>query len=300
VASAVLLVMGTSCGLMELSNFNVLDMHIDSSLHLIPAGRHWPGEPSGAGSYHFFFHTGTGFTTVDLFEQRAGTDSTVRLLYLETNTNQVLDRTVKTDVILAGAFGNLYIQKECFYASPMQRGYSSVSVRSYFRSPIDATPPEITSPHDLPPLTSVSLVRVFRVAPGFVVVSANYEVSGALVSVNVSQTKGGEWVSGETHMVQVEGQSCYLRQYGIPVSMDAPGYARSLRFPLPPNVLPQELAAVVQSYGYDKLVRVDVLNEGAAVSTRFLRPSVTKEEEQLNPLCEARFRQQLALGLPTV
>jgi hypothetical protein len=289
--------MGTAC---ELSNFNVREMHIDAGLHLIPVGPRWLGEPSDPGSYYFFFHTATGFTTVNHFEQRPGKSSAVRLLYLETNTKQVLDRTVKTDLILSGAFGNVYIQKECFYASPIQRGYSSVSVESYFRSSIDVMPAEVASPQNLPPLTSVSLVRVLRAAPEFVVVSANYEVSGALVSVNVSQAKGGDWGSGATHMVQVEGRSDYLQQYGIPVSMDVPGYARSQRFPLPAVALPQELNAVVQSYGYDKLIRVDVLKDGTVESTRFLQPEVTKEEEQLNPLCEARFRQQLALGLPTV
>src|SRR5208337_2127295 len=62
--SAVLLLMGTSC---ELSNFNVREMHIDSGLHLIPVGPRWLGEPSDPGSYYFFFHTATGFTTVNHF-----------------------------------------------------------------------------------------------------------------------------------------------------------------------------------------------------------------------------------------
>jgi hypothetical protein len=298
--SAVLLLADTSCGLKELSNFDVREINIDSGLHLIPVGSRWMPQQGDPGSYYFFFHTATGFTTVDHLESRPGTGSPVRLLYLETTKNQILDRTVKTDLILSGAYGNLYIQKECFYASPIQRGYSAVSVQSYFGSSIDARPAEVPSPQDLPPLTSVSLVRVLRVAPEFVVVSANYEVSGALLSVNVSQAKGGEWVSGATHMVQVEGRSDYLQQYGIPVSMDVPGYARNQRFPLPAVDSPQELAAVVQSYGFDKLIRVDVLKDGAAASTRFLQPEMTKEEEQLNPLCEARFRQQLASGLPTV
>jgi len=53
-------------------------------------------------------------------------------------------------------------------------------------------------------------------------------------------------------------------------------------------------------YGYNRLIQQDELNAGVAISSRFLQPSVTEEENTLNALCESRFRQQQTLGLPTV
>jgi len=239
---------------------------------------------------------------VDHLERGPGASSPQRLLYLEAGKDQVLDRTVKSVKILGGPFGDLFADKTCFYASPIERGYSAVAVRSYFRAPIYETPAELQSPpQNLPPLTSLSLVRVFRETPEFVVISADYEPSGTLGSVNVSEVRGGDWVKGETHMVPTEGRLGYLQKYGIPVSIDVQSFARLHRFPLPPVALVQEQAIYIQHYDYDKLIRVDALKDGALVSTRFLRPSVTKEErETLDALCGARFHKQQAMGLPTV
>jgi hypothetical protein len=55
-----------------------------------------------------------------------------------------------------------------------------------------------------------------------------------------------------------------------------------------------------QHYGHNKLIRQDDLKDGAIISSRFLQPSVTDEENVLDSLCESRFQQQQTLGLPTV
>jgi hypothetical protein len=65
--------------------------------------------------------------------------------------------------------------------------------------------------------------------------------------------------------------------------------------------LAQEKNVMNEFYGFGKFIRQDELKEDAIVASRWLQPSVTKEEkETLNPLCDARFRQQQAIGLPTV
>jgi hypothetical protein len=301
VCSALLLSL-IGCGLFTPTSFNFTELRIDSDLHLIPIGPHLPARVATPGSFYSVFHTGTGLTLVEHFIKQAGVDSPERLLYLEAGKNQVLDRTVKSVEILKGPFGSVYADKTCFYASPIERGYSAVSVRSYFHTPVDEKPSELTTaPENMPPLTSLSLVRVFRDAPEFVVVSANYEPGGALGSVNVSDAKGGDWARGETHMVPAEGRLGYLQKYGIPVSIDVQSYVRLHRVRLPSVALPQEFSAMVQHYNYDRMIRVDTLKDNTAVSSRFLQPSVTSEERDvLDALCEARFHQQLKMGLPTV
>jgi hypothetical protein len=239
---------------------------------------------------------------VEHYLKQSGVYSPERLLFMETGTNQVLDRTVRSVEILKGPFGSVYANKTCFYASPIERGYSAVSVRSYFHSPTDEKPSELsTAPEKMPSLTSLSLVRVFRDAPEFVVVSANYEPTGALGSVNVSDAKGGDWVAGTTHMIPAEGRSSYLQKYGIPLSIDIQIYLRLRRIPALSVALPEEFSAMVQHYAYDKLIRVDALKDNIVVSSRFLQPAATKEEtDTLDALCEARFHQQQMMGLPTV
>jgi hypothetical protein len=170
-ASAFVLI-ESSCGP---TNFNVDQMKIGTDLHLIPIG-HRTLRDSGRGSHYFFFHTATGLTTVDHIDTRPSGPE--RLLYLETGSNQVLDRTVKKEEILRGGYGTVYSTKTCFYASPLARGYSSVSVGGG-NNGIAEVPTELANaPAVLPPLTSVSVIRIFRAAPEYVVVAGNYEPMG--------------------------------------------------------------------------------------------------------------------------
>jgi hypothetical protein len=290
---------GSSCGPRD---FNVNELRIDSDLHLIPVGSQTLRVPD-KGSYYSFIHTWTGLTIVDHIDARHGRGE--RLFYLETSPNAVLDRTVKMEAILKGRYGTVYSKKTCFYARPLARGYGSVSVGAG-NNGIDEVPAELANaPETLPPLTSVSLIRIFRTAPEYVVVAGNYELDGKMGGLQISGAKDGDRVpylgGGDYVFPGPTGQPAeFAKQYGIPARFDVQDYLRSHRLTLPATDLPQEIAAVDLHYGYDKLIRQDTLSNGIIRSSRFLRSSVTSEEKILDPLCESRFRQQRAAGLPTV
>src|ERR1700719_739449 len=108
VISALLLIL-ISC---QPNFLNSTKLEIGPDLHLVPSGR-ISAEPR-IGSYYFFFYTTTGLTIVDHFQKKPGVDTRERLLHLETDHNQVLDRTVKSDEILKGRFGTIYAEKTCF------------------------------------------------------------------------------------------------------------------------------------------------------------------------------------------
>ena len=163
--------------------------------------------------------------------------------------------------------------------------------------------PRISSPVEgLPPLTSLNLVRIFRNSPGYVVVSANYERDGSLGSLNVgngtSMYRTGDPQVDDLMRRQLNPT---LTTYGIPTQIDVQKYLSSRRMPLPAVASAQEKNVVHEIYGFGKLIRQDELKDGAIAASRWLQPSVTKEEkETLNALCDARFLQQQAIGLPTV
>lgn len=122
---------------------------------------------------------------MDHFERKPGAVARERSLYLETGQDQVLDRTVKTDEILSGPFGTVDAVKECFYTRPIENGFGSVAVEFNGNDKEHELPSEVPSPTvGLPPLTSLSLVRIFRTSPEYVIVSANYERDGSLGSLN--------------------------------------------------------------------------------------------------------------------
>jgi hypothetical protein len=290
------------------------ELKIDSHLHLILEGDvSLPRfqEPD-VGSYYAPFH-GAWITSVDHFERKPGALARQRSLYLETGQDEVLDRTVKEDEILRGPFGSVNATKECFYTRPIQNVYSSVSVEFNGNDLEHELPSEVSKPaEDLPALTSLSLVRIFRTSPEYVIVSANYEANGGLGSLNFGEAKDGNPVDGggtsvyrtpdpQVNESQEKELAPVLTKYGIPTHIDVQEYLLSRRMPLPAVAFAQEKNVMNEFYGFGKFIRQDELKNGAIVATRWLQPSVTEEEKQtLDPLCDARFRQQQALGLPTV
>jgi hypothetical protein len=284
------------------------DLEITPDLRLNPV--HLLDREPSSGSFYAFEHLAS-LTSVDHFRKRTGAEPTVRLLYLETDDQQVLDRTVKTVEILSGRFGAVYADKSCFYSRPVENTYSFVSVHSYFKHPIVKAPAEFSqAPLSLPPLTSLSLVRVFRTAPEFLIVAANYEPNGDLGSLRIDGARDGDWLSSSDVPATGDGfvrrfpddhSSVTTRKYGIPEHIDVDAYLRSRWMPLGEVSTPEEVVVFNQHYGYNKLIQQDELKSGAVIRTRFLEPSVTEEEENvLNRLCEEKFRQQQALRLPTV
>jgi hypothetical protein len=251
-------------------------------------------------------HTATGLTSVNHFDAKLGKGERERLLYLESGPNRILDRTVKTEELLKGAFGTLYSTKTCFYESPLTRGYSSVSVGAGYNDIATEIPIELPKdPETLPPLTSISVVRIFRDLPEYIVVVANYEVDGKMGGLQVSGAKGGNGdplFHGGSYVVPYPtGEpSRLIKKYGLPDLVDIQEYLRSSRLLLPPVAFQQEITIVDLHYGYDKLIRQDLLKDGVLTSSRFLQPSVTPEENILDPLCETRFRQQRTAGIRTV
>ena len=267
------------------------------------------GEPT-TGSFYVFDYLGTGLTTVDHFQKKLRAESPVRLLYLETDANQILDRTVKTFQILKGPFGAVYVEKSCFYTRPIESTYSFVSVHSYFKHPIVEVPSELSrGPESLPPLTSLSLIRVFRAPPEYLVVVANYEPNGEVGSLHIDGAKDGDWVHsslvpasglGFVHRIPNDHSSEALRKYGIPERIDVEVFLRSHQIPLAKVSLPEEVVVLNLHYGYNTVIQQNELANGATVRVRFLQPSVAEEETVLNPHCESHFKQQSTLGLPTV
>lgn len=288
------------------------ELKIDSGLHLIVTGGSFQ-EPN-AGSYYFRFRA-PDVTSVDHRDKKPGAVARERLLYLETGRDQVLDRTVKTDEILRGPFGTINAVRECYYTRPIRSGFGSVSVEFNGNDTEHELPSEIsTPPEGLPALTSLSLVRIFRTSPEYVIVSASYERDGSLGSVNFGDAKNGSPVRTDPLGTRVyrspdpqvnesarKEVAPLLTKYGIPTHIDIEKYLLSRQLQLPPVAFDQEKNVMNEFYGFGKFIRQDELKEGAIIASRWLQPSATEEEkETLNPLCDARFRQQQAMGLPTV
>lgn len=300
------LILASTAASQEPLGYFVTELRIDNLQHLVPSGSRSQVEPV-EGAYYSVHHTGTGFTSVAHIEKKPGAAQAERLFYLETNTDQILDRTVKEDEILKGPFGTVYVEKTCFFNRPVASNWSHVTVMT--GSSKDLSTPEIPaefseSPKDLPPLTSFSVVRVFREHAGYVLAAANYESSGELGSLNIAETKDGYVIPGHASTVfffQGDWNKPVAEKYGVPLRINVQEYLHSRQLFLPNVALEQEFVVVNQHFGFDKLIRQEHLDDkGTVVSSRYLRPFVTEEENSVESECSSRFRQQQAMALPTV
>lgn len=303
-----LIVIASSCaGCGPRTNFFVHGMKIDAKQNLIPVGSRMWQHPD-TGSYYMFFYTATHLTIVNDFAPQEGTPDVRQLLYLEAS-HDVLERTVKDDQVITGPFGAIVVEKDCRYNHPVATYWSSIQVLLQSSHPDigreipDAVP---AVPADLPPLTSISIVRIFRGGPQFIFGSGNYEADGTLSSIQHGKIMNGDLQSvaitmaGPHYNLSPQGFNEIRQTAGLPPRVEVENYLRLKRLPLPVISDPEERTLVVLVYGFGQLVRQDSLVNGVVTSSGYLRPVVTEEERTLGPECDARFREQQSAGIPTV
>jgi hypothetical protein len=283
-------------------------MKIDAEQHLIPVGPKSLRHPN-SGAYYMFFHTATKATVVNHLDCQGRSGDVRELLYMEADRD-VLDMTQKNDQIVTGPFGAIIVQKECRYNRPVATYWSSIKVLLQSGHPDisrEIPDPVPAVPANVPSLTSISIVRIFRAGPQLVFGSGNYEANGTLGSIQTGKIVNGD-VQWPSPITMAGPQLNLMKQRfdeiressGLPPRFEVENYLRRKRLPLLNTSNPEERTIVVLVYGFGQLVRQDSIDEGVVTSSRYLRPVVTEEEGILGPECDARFRQQQSVGIPTV
>lgn len=135
----------------------------------------------------------------------------------------------KTQLLFSGAFGNVHAIFTFFYAPDYRRDPNTIEVRSYLSNAAFETPVEEDTviPVAEASLTAISLVRVFRHTPEFLVISADYTPAGGLSAFHVNATAGGVWTnapgaSGRSDIdvgtTSVGDRSPLRRAFGFPAA----------------------------------------------------------------------------------
>jgi hypothetical protein len=274
-------------------------MQVGPDGRLNPVGSQSLFKPD-SGPYYLFFY-GANLTMVDHMERNHGDSDAHRSLYLETKRDGSLDRTVKSDLLLTGDFGTIYAEKTCFYNRPVESNYSSVAI-AFFSNGYDSgfeTPALLAdAPRALPSVTSVSLIRVIRNNADYMLVAGDYESTGELRGLHLGKANGGK-ISTNKSSFSAGITRAALDEYGIPftIKVDADMSSHPVRLPEPR--LPEQSTWLILFFDFGKLIQQLELRAGVPVSSRWLRPSLTKEEQIIGPECDLRFRQQKSMGFPT-
>lgn len=200
--------------------------------------------------------------------------------------------------LLSGPYGNVYGVVTYYYEG------------QYSKNSLDTMPWMNDLPQILPevldhvegieklPLSAISLVRIFRAPPEFLIASANYSSDGHLYELHVNGAKGGTWVhsneligphSGKVGIATMIGDDKKTREFfGFPEKFPVSDYLGGKAQPFSDVKLDGVLDAVNLHYDESRVVRQDVYVATKGRTTSFLNFPQSKEDEALRAIDHER------------
>jgi hypothetical protein len=238
------------------------------------------------------FHYQVGYSVdhyAGLREPRTRYDS------LDLDENRRLRSRTKAQELLHGDFGTIYARSTYYYADGY-RGPHPQRFTVAYANELEHETPEILPalPGEGQELAAVSVARIFRAPPEFLIASANYDADGRLESVHVNGARNGDWV----HSNEVPEP---YRSLGVATMLDSPPrvlayYGLPSRFPVDayrnapsPDVfgraqLAGDLDIVNLHLDQTRFVEQVLFHSHGAAERRFLRFRLTDVDRLLAPL----------------
>ena len=258
------------------------------------------------GSYYQIF-TGQSGTSVEHFFQRDPATPRVKYSYLDTNMkDHLVYRSVNTREILRGPFGTVYSEKTCFFHLPIESWSNELNVHLYANSvgepPIMSDEPPGTAPATL---TNVSVIRVLRGGPEFIVAAAMYGADGRAMTLSVEVGRNADWVQASVargtgtrffnHAALTGDEAAVMTSFGLPetISIEHALIQRPIGLATPSEG-PVDQDAISLHYAYDRWLRQDEYLAGGEHHTRYLTYVRTPEDIALDEPCAERFPEREA------
>jgi hypothetical protein len=261
-------------------------------------------------NYYYPFENFTGAIAINHFSQKGAHSQRIRYTYLAMRPDHVIGESAKTREVLRGAFGEVFATKACYYnvqAVPGEQWSNHFDVQSYSIQPgFEPASVQAEKPADVAEtLFYLSVVRVFRAAPEYLVISAVYAQNGGLRSVYINGSKGGDWIhpndlTGFDSDAVTFGRARApetLRHYGLPQQIDIQQYRRKFASPLAKIALESVTDAVNLHFNFGEWTRQDEFGPDGSHRTRYLTYVQTAEDRILEPVCNQEFVDEFKKGI---
>src|SRR5258708_9935270 len=199
----------------------------------------------------------------------------------------------KRQVLMQGPYGTVFADSTYYYGKQYNHGPTDFHVELYFNEGSHEPAERIGITNEVGALSAISMVRVFRAAPGFLVACATYDRTGRLLVLSVDGSENGNWVhSNEIKALYpnldvgtIYADKPKTREYfGIPETFPIADYLQK------PQNEAQKLALAIYSdtvnlhYQRNRYVRQDTFGGDGSHTTEFFRYTVTPEDQQLEPI----------------
>ena len=276
-------------------------MEIDSKALTVRLLEPFPGLYFGAsGAFYFKFTSAYGRYTIDHFEKADKSAKSVRYNAFFVDPQDRLITRSKYHELLHGSFGTVFARTTYFYADEYGEKWTDFETAPYMND-VGSEPPQVMvePPGGLPrTLSAVSVVRVVRAAPEFLIACANYAPDGHLESLSVHGARGSDWIHtnhlGSAARGFQAGRSIGDRpetreQFGLPREFPVTSYQLKRESPFASTRYPRVLDAVNFHYERDRWVEQDIFPAEGLPSRRYLAFKVTPEDQALEPVDRQRL-----------
>jgi hypothetical protein len=263
-------------------------MEIDPRTRAVTLQDAIPGTTRPSGEFFAPFTNQTGDYTVDHF------DGKQRFNAFWVSHSGFLSYRTKIQELVRGPFGSVYSWSNCYYS---ESGAHAITfhVRAYANAVPHELPQVVSAlpkDHDLQ-LDAISIIRVFPVGPGFIVVSGQYSPEGLLDDVILDGARGGDWIhqnkideldkSLGANVVRSDDYLRYQKRFGLPgklriadLSTGASLWGEADR--------PSSLTIVNLHYDRNRWVRQDSITSSGVRNTRFLSYRTTAQDRSLDTI----------------
>ena len=238
------------------------------------------------------------------FYQRSGAQQGYTVQYISPDKKIDPDIIMMTDhsvietkgserVLLRGDYGTVYVRTTYFYPPVYKPQPIDFYAELWFNGPNPASAERVGAFDQTADLSAITVVRVFRAPPQFLVVCATYDNNGHITVLSVNGSRGGEWVHSNELLPLYRnldvatsfGDRPRTRQYfGLPEAFPIADYLREYRTVFTPVNLETYQDVINLHYKRNQYVRQDLFSPNGTRKTQFLHYPLTSAYEALKPL----------------
>jgi hypothetical protein len=289
VCSFLLFILPLACGCTA-ATVNYRRMMIDpDSLRVSFSGQIRSGNP--AEPFYFLFHMSDGRLQVTHYAANPAEKPEIYNFFFVGPDGALVYRE-KRQQLMAGPFGRVYGKITYFYAAIYGNQPASLETALYTNNLAYETPKiEPSLPPEAGRLDAISVARILRGGPEYLVASANYAADGSLVSISVNGSKAGDWVhsndvqpaDGSFRVGTIIGDHPTTRMhFGLPSRFPVDGYrlhAGSVFSSTPYEVV---LDAIHFHFNRGRWVQQDLAPPGGPSERKFLEFAYTSDDAALD------------------
>lgn len=266
-------------------------MDIDPQSLLVTFTDLLPDHCTTCGPFYWPFTGHTGDYSVDHFDGKRPYPHRVRYNAFAVSPENRLGSRTKRQELLHGAFGTVYAQTQFYYGDTP--GYEGIKFSvSLYANEAEHEPPQIITalPETQLELSAITLVRVFRSPPEYIVLIAQYSPDGYLNFLSVDGAKDGNWVHNSVLQSLDDSLGFGLGEltknqirFGFPERFPVADYLKKAEPVWKAAAMPSTLDVVNLHYERNRWVRQDSFSVKGK-ETRFLTYAVTPQDLMLEPV----------------